>query len=351
MIKLVELFAGIGSQTQALKNLGIEHEVVGISEIDEKALLAYEALHGRPNNLGDITKIEKLPICDLLTYSFPCQDLSVCGKQAGIKKGTRSGLLLEVGRLLEAYNKDELPTFLQMENVTALISKKFIGQFQEWCIFLSSLGYRNTFFTLKGTDVGIPQTRPRVFMISQIAPKNYALNLKIKKCVEFVEFIYGVKPEDCELPRDVDGLNIDFTNMTGALADVIKRNKVLLFKNIVDNREVRLSYRGDGAKTSKKMLLIREGNGQVNIGYLNTLTTRTIPIVYDKFTETVRALTKEELFQITGYTIQEARRVIDTGLSYSGILKLCGNSIIVQCLEAVYSSIDWDLIKQRGGEI
>lgn len=72
MLKVIELFAGIGSQAQALKNIGVEHEVIGISEIDKYAIKSYEAIHGSVNNFGDIKKIEKLPYCDLLTYSFPC---------------------------------------------------------------------------------------------------------------------------------------------------------------------------------------------------------------------------------------------------------------------------------------
>lgn len=106
MLKVIELFAGLGSQTQALKNIGVEHEVVAISEIDKNCLISYEALHGKPNNLGDICKIERLPEADLWTYSFPCQDVSVAGKLAGIKEGTRSGLLYEVERLLKVA-KDE----------------------------------------------------------------------------------------------------------------------------------------------------------------------------------------------------------------------------------------------------
>ena len=113
MLKLIELFAGIGSQHQALKNLNIEHEVTAISEIDKYALKSYEALHGTPNNLGNICEIKRLPKADLWTYSFPCQDISVAGNLAGIKEGTRSGLLYEVERLLEVANEnDELPKYL-----------------------------------------------------------------------------------------------------------------------------------------------------------------------------------------------------------------------------------------------
>jgi DNA (cytosine-5)-methyltransferase 1 len=81
---VIELFAGLGSQTQALKNIGIAHEVVGISEIDKYAIKTYEQLHGKVHNFGDIKKIESLPYCDFFTYSFPCQDLSIAGKQEGI---------------------------------------------------------------------------------------------------------------------------------------------------------------------------------------------------------------------------------------------------------------------------
>ena len=94
MLKVIDLFAGIGSQTQALKNIGIKHEIVAISEIDKYAIKSYEAMHGDVNNLGDITKIPELPMADLWTFSSPCQDISVAGKGKGLSKGsgTRSGL-------------------------------------------------------------------------------------------------------------------------------------------------------------------------------------------------------------------------------------------------------------------
>lgn len=100
-LRVVELFAGIGAQRMALTLEGIPHTVVAISEIDRHALASYEAIYGDCPNLGDITKIEKLPPCDLVTYSFPCQDLSIAGKRQGMGEGTRSGLVWEVMRLLE----------------------------------------------------------------------------------------------------------------------------------------------------------------------------------------------------------------------------------------------------------
>lgn len=166
-LRLIELFAGIGSQTQALTNIGIAHKVVAISEIDKYAIQSYEATHGKANNLGDIRKIEELPGADLWTYSFPCQDISVAGKGAGIKEGTRSGLLFEVERLLRvASEKGTLPKYLLLENVKNLVSKKFKADFDKWLDFLAELGYTNYWKVLNAKDYGIPQNRERVFCVS-----------------------------------------------------------------------------------------------------------------------------------------------------------------------------------------
>ena len=139
MIRVFEAFAGYGSQSIALRNLGISHKVVAISEIDKYAIKAYEAIHEPTLNLGDISKIkvEDIPAHDLFTYSFPCQDLSVAGKQAGLGKGTRSGLLYECEKIIE-YCK---PKYLLLENVKNLVGKKFKQQFDEWLAYLESLGY------------------------------------------------------------------------------------------------------------------------------------------------------------------------------------------------------------------
>lgn len=166
-LRLIELFAGIGSQTQALTNIGVPHTVVGISEIDKYAIQSYKAMHGEVTNFGDIREIRSLPDADLWTYSFPCQDISVAGKGAGIKEGTRSGLLFEVERLLiTASENGNLPKYLLLENVKNLVSKKFKADFDRWLYFLSSLGYTNYWQILNAKDYGIPQNRERVFCVS-----------------------------------------------------------------------------------------------------------------------------------------------------------------------------------------
>nr|DAL28748.1 MAG TPA_asm: Cytosine specific methyltransferase [Caudoviricetes sp.] len=191
-LRLIELFAGIGSQTQALTNIGIAHKVVAISEIDKYAIQSYEAMHGKANNLGDIRKIEELPDADLWTYSFPCQDISVAGKGAGIKEGTRSGLLFEVERLLRvASEKGTLPKYLLLENVKNLVSKKFKVDFDKWLDFLAELGYTNYWKVLNAKDYGIPQNRERVFCVSIrgehkpfVFPKPKELTIRLRDMID-----------------------------------------------------------------------------------------------------------------------------------------------------------------------
>ena len=191
-LRLNELFAGIGSQTQALTNIGIAHKVVAISEIDKYAIQSYEAMHGKANNLGDIRKIEELPDADLWTYSFPCQDISVAGKGAGIKEGTRSGLLFEVERLLRvASEKGTLPKYLLLENVKNLVSKKFKADFDKWLDFLAELGYTNYWKVLNAKDYGIPQNRERVFCVSIrgahepfVFPKPKELTIRLQDMID-----------------------------------------------------------------------------------------------------------------------------------------------------------------------
>lgn len=201
-LRLIELFAGIGSQTQALKNVGVPHTVVAISEIDRNAIKSYTALHGETVNLGDIREIRELPEADFWTYSFPCQDISVAGHGAGIKEGTRSGLLLEVERLLKiAAEQGTLPKYLLLENVKNLVSKKFKADFDSWLSFLSSLGYTNYWQVLNAKDYGIPQHRERVFCVSIrgehkpfVFPEKRELTLRLKDMIdEHVDERYYLK--------------------------------------------------------------------------------------------------------------------------------------------------------------
>ena len=180
-LRLIELFAGIGAQAKALENLGVPFEHYRICEFDKYAVKSYNAVHGTDFALSDITQIHAadLGVVDtdrftyLLTYSFPCTDLSKAGKQQGMSKGggTRSGLLWEVERLLT--DMDELPQVLLMENVPDVIGEKFIGDFAEWLAFLDRLGYTSKFEVLNAVDYGMPQNRARCFMVSWLGDYYY----------------------------------------------------------------------------------------------------------------------------------------------------------------------------------
>lgn len=143
-IRLIELFAGIGSQAKALERLNVDFQHYKVVEFDKYAIKSYNAIHDTNFETSDITLIhaKDLEIVEtdkyeyIMTYSFPCQDLSLAGKQRGMKKGsgTRSGLLWEVERLLDecVETNGNLPQVLLMENVPEVIGSKNIEHFQEW---------------------------------------------------------------------------------------------------------------------------------------------------------------------------------------------------------------------------
>lgn len=166
MLKVVELFAGVGTQRMALKRLGIEHDVVAISEIDPYAINSYKAIHGDTLNLGDISKInpQDVPDCDLLTYSYPCTNISIAGSKEGLAEGsgTASSLLWYCRDIVE----HKKPKYLLMENVKNLVGKKFKPYFLEWCKVLEDFGYTNYYKVLNAKHYGVPQNRERVFMVS-----------------------------------------------------------------------------------------------------------------------------------------------------------------------------------------
>ena len=169
-MKLIELFSGVGTQRKAFENIyDNEIETIGISEIDQRAIKAYNVLHGETHNFGDITKIQQLPQADIWTYSFPCTDLSIAGKKKGFE-GEHSSLLFQVKRLLENSPK---PKILIMENVANLVSKTFIDDFNKWLDYLSSLGYTTTWKKIKAYEYGSISIRNRVFAVSILGKEKY----------------------------------------------------------------------------------------------------------------------------------------------------------------------------------
>ncbi len=222
-LTMIELFSGIGAQIKGTNNTNLfDTNVIITADIDKDAMVSYAAIHNGltnemikkyknypseeqmkmelidknigynfkkgtnpisrmkgiklkkyylamvlSNNLGDISKIKNLPYADFWTYSFPCQDLSIAGKGAGIKEGTRSGLLFEVERLLEiAVVQNTEPKYLLLENVKNLVGKKNKPDFDRWISKLSELGYNTYWEVVNGKNCGVPQNRERVFAVS-----------------------------------------------------------------------------------------------------------------------------------------------------------------------------------------
>ena len=304
MLKVFEAFAGVGSQRMALRNLGIEHEVVGICDIDKFALKAYEAIHGECPNFGDISKINAndLPDIDLFTYSFPCQDLSVAGKQKGLYKGTRSGLLYECEKIIEA----KKPKYLLLENVKNLVSKNFKNDFDKWLKYLESLGYSSYWKVLNAKDYGVPQNRERVFAVSildDIKGYEFPPPTKLDKCIKDIleesieERFYINKPF-----KLVNKSHIAELDMTGH--EQIKR---VYSKN---NVSPCLTTMQGGHREPK----ILEGGR-------------------------VRKLTPLECWRLMGFKDEDYNKAKGVGISNSQLYKQAGNSIVVDVLEGIFKNL------------
>lgn len=158
----MECFGGIGACSKALTNLGIEHEIVDLVEIDKYAVKSFNAIHGTNFEPQDITKWDKDIDVDLIIGGFPCQDISIAGKQAGIVKGeTRSGLMYEMMRIIAKLK----PKYVIAENVKNILSQKHQSQLEQYLCFLGEQGYKLTMDILNAKDYGVPQNRERIFIL------------------------------------------------------------------------------------------------------------------------------------------------------------------------------------------
>lgn len=197
MIRLLSLFSGIGAFETALRRGGFQFEIVNYCEIDPYASKAYSQIHGisEDYNLKDVRQVNTLLMdnINLMTWGWPCQDISVAGKQRGFKDNdgnlTRSGLFFQGLRILTELQ----PEYAIAENVKALTSKKFTAEFETVLTSLDKAGYNNYWKVLNAKDYGIPQNRERVFIISIrkdidtgafTFPEKQELKLRVKDMLE-----------------------------------------------------------------------------------------------------------------------------------------------------------------------
>ena len=366
-IKVFEAFAGYGSQSIALRNIGVDYEVVAISEIDKYAIQAYEAIHGKVNNLGDISKIDvsDIPNHDLFTYSFPCQDLSVAGKQKGIVRGqTRSGLLYECEKIIEHCR----PKYLLMENVKNLVGKKFRLQFYEWLRYLKSLGYTNYTQVLNAKDYGIPQNRERVFVVSIYGehkpykfPTPMHLTTRISDILEdSIDPKYYInkpfhlvsKVHQAELDIKDYNKNKRIYSPNGVEPTVIATlggvPKILIPQAICYGEKAPLklpciaasrgrnpenpSSRVAGEHTEQRLEFNTEGIS-------NTITTVQKDNYLLEPQYKIRKLTPRECFRLMGMNDNDIDKIQQSGISNSQQYKLAGNSIVVNVLEGIFKNL------------
>ena len=245
-MKVLSLFSGIGAFEKALENLNVPFELVAFCEFDKYAVKSYCAIHSvdESKNLGDITKVDetKLPKdIDVLTYGFPCQDISLAGKQKGLfnEDGTqtRSGLFFDALRIIEATK----PKIAIAENVKNLVSKKFNAQFQIVLASLEAAGYNNYYQVLNAKDYGVPQNRERVFIASIRKdvdhglfqfPKPFPLTKRLKDVLEdkvdekyykMVDYLFTITEKNkarnngnVYSPTDPDGVSKTITTKEGS---------------------------------------------------------------------------------------------------------------------------------------
>lgn len=385
IIKVIELFAGIGSQAMALRNIKADYEVIGISEIDKFAVASYNAIHGEARNFGDITKIKELPNCDLMTYSFPCQSLSTAGKQEGIKEGTESGLLLEVKRLLKiGKEKGKLPRWLLLENVKNLVSKKFMPQFQEWLDFLESIGYDTKWKVLNAKDFGVPQNRERVFAVSCLKknsfefPEKMELKKSLKELLETGDvpekyYISKACLKSLTSMKDRNGFvrGKVFKAIVKEKADWAYTLKMSIGVRPTDNHIIQIGNVGNLEKFGGNPQAGRVYNSQGICPALSTMQGgNRQPKVVTEFPENfsrnrydieispaiktkdgqclsdlieagyvIRKLTPLECWRVMGFSDEDFKKAREIGTSDTQLYKQAGNSIVVDVLEGIFKNI------------
>lgn len=401
-MKVLSLFSGIGAFEKALENLKAPFELVGFSEIDKYAIKSYCAIHNveESKNFGDITKIneKKLPKnIDLITYGFPCQDISLAGKQKGLFNDdgsqTRSGLFFEALRIIE----ETKPKFAIAENVKNLTSKKFNAQFQVVLASLEAAGYNNYWKVLNAKDYGIPQNRERVFIVSIRKdidngcfefPEGFPLELLLKDMIEdnvdekyylssrmLTYFIKNTEKQQEKgngfkfEPTDGDVIAKAITTRAGSRMDdnfiqvFDLYNRKQIDPNICGTITTGCARNGSGTflireATKKGYAEAVEGDsinleqpnsktrrGRVGKQIAQTLTTSCNQAVVEPSTN-IRKLTPKECFRLMGFADEDFERAAETN-SNTQLYKQAGNSIVVNVVENILKK----LFKSVNGEL
>jgi len=301
-----------------------------LSKQNEKKLKEIYVALKRNKNYGSIVDIKgkDLPKIDMLTYSFPCTDISAIGKGKGISKSnqkdkttaTRSGLLWEIERILfELKELNKLPQFLVMENVKALLQKK---HFEDWQIFerevLEELGYKNTTMLLNSKDFGVPQSRERVFVVSELKGTT---NLMVQGTGEYnkgVGEFLGFDNEEWKQER----LSC-IPNDTKTRRKMWLENKQIFkdtdFFQTITTKQDRHPNNGNVYFPNKEYQILKDGS----------------KVLKSQF----RFMTPRESLKLMGFTDEDYENVKRIGVPRDEIWKQSGNSIVVNVLEGIFLEI------------
>ena len=306
-MKILELFAGIGACSTALKRLGLDIEIVDAVEIDKYAIASFNAIHNTNFEIQDITQWDKnIKDIDLITHGSPCQDFSVAGKQAGgdIGSGTRSSLMYETIRIVGQVR----PKYVLWENVKNILSQKHKHNFDAYIDIMNVLGYNSYYQVLNAKDYGIPQNRERVFTVS------------IRKDIDEGDFIFPEKEE----------LNLRLKDI---LEDEVDEKYFILARDWKDPKCIKLpgAYGRDFGSKGKLQeeicdtLQAAMGSGGGNVPIIDI--TR------------IRKLTPKECWRLMGFSDMDFEKAQSVPMSNTQLYKQAGNSIVVNILEKVFKKL------------
>ena len=365
MLKILELFGGIGACSKALERLGIDYEIADYVEIDKYAVKSFNAIHNTNFEPQDICKWDKDIEVDLIMHGSPCQDFSLAGKQAGGDKnsGTRSSLMYETIRIVEKLK----PKYVIWENVKNLLSKKHIHNFNAYLETMKQLGYTNYYQVLNAKDYGIPQNRERVFTVSILGdesfefPEKQELKLKLKDMLEEnvdekyylsdkqLNYVLDMKDVALKSGRDINDriVNPQIAKTISCRGAVDQRADVTNFT--IDNfdREIKVK----DIKEYTNFYIIPRGsdskliNGSYNrvcktdkyVGALNlTKITEIGDIAQEKLK--IRKLTPKECWRLMGFDDEDFEKASKVN-SNTQLYKQAGNSIVVNVLEAIFKEL------------
>lgn len=337
-VRLIELFAGIGSQAKSLERLRVDFEHYRVCEFDRFAVQSYNAIHCANFEPSDIRRWKgaDLGIEDtdkytyILAYSFPCTDLSVCGKMQGMSRnsGTRSGLLWEVERLLKETEK--LPQVLLMENVPQVCGGQNISDFEEWLKFLESLGYANFYKILNAKDYGVPQNRERCYMVSLLG--NYYYDFPKPKKLEKTLFDYLE-------------FNPKYKLKEKTMTECQKKNAPLCAIRI-ENEIAKTIRCGGSMSFSKKHnfdiycvdIQTREDFMRMRRGQSKTILAQH-DLFYTVDGKEYYIYSAKEKLLLMDFDAEDYKKMIKKGVSENKIAYQAGNSIVVAVLEAIFGQL------------